>query len=83
MRKLGSKSTFSHYWTDLQRVQADAAVGDSPLWFGEWGLPTQFNATDDFLFKWADAQKLAYSQGTGWIVSARSVHLAPCADEFV
>lgn len=55
--------------TDLDRVQADAALGDTPLWFGEWGLPTQFNATDDFLFKWADAQKLAYSQGQGWIVS--------------
>lgn len=54
---------------DLNRVQADAALGDSPLWFGEWGLPTQFNATDDFLFMWADAQKLAYSQGAGWIVS--------------
>ncbi|TCD68028.1 hypothetical protein EIP91_011639 [Steccherinum ochraceum] len=52
---------------NLNRVQADAALGNSPLWFGEWGLPTQFNATDDFLFKWADAQKLAYSQGKGWI----------------
>lgn len=52
---------------NLQRVQNDAAVGDSPLWFGEWGLPTQFNATDEFLHKWADAQKLAYSQGQGWI----------------
>ncbi|PIL24783.1 hypothetical protein GSI_12669 [Ganoderma sinense ZZ0214-1] len=52
---------------NLQRVQADAAVGDSPLWFGEWGLPTQFNATDAFLYKWADSQKLAYSQGKGWI----------------
>ena len=30
---------------NLQRVQNDAAVGDSPLWFGEWGLPTQFNAS--------------------------------------
>jgi hypothetical protein len=35
----------------------------------EWGLPTQFNASDAFLNKWADAQKLAYSQGAGWIVS--------------
>ncbi|EPT01117.1 hypothetical protein FOMPIDRAFT_70674 [Fomitopsis schrenkii] len=52
---------------NLQRVQADAAVGDSPLWFGEWGLPTQFDATDEFLYMWADAQKLAYSQGQGWI----------------
>ncbi|KAI0734016.1 family 5 hypothetical beta glucosidase from glycoside dehydrogenase [Fomitopsis betulina] len=52
---------------NLQRVQADAEVGDSPLWFGEWGLPTQFDATDEFLYMWADAQKLAYSQGQGWI----------------
>lgn len=61
------------YDADLDRVQSDAAVGNSPLWFGEWGLPTQFQATDEFLFKWADAQKLAYSQGRGWIVSADSV----------
>ncbi|KAJ7780285.1 glycoside hydrolase family 5 protein [Mycena maculata] len=52
---------------NLNRIQADAALGDSPLWFGEWGLPTQFNATDAFLFQWADAQKLAYSQGAGWL----------------
>ncbi|KAF9234083.1 glycoside hydrolase family 5 protein [Melanogaster broomeanus] len=52
---------------NLQRVQTNAALGNSPLWFGEWGLPTQFNATDEFLYKWADAQKLAYSQGAGWI----------------
>ncbi|KAG2152572.1 glycoside hydrolase family 5 protein [Suillus bovinus] len=52
---------------NLQRVQADAKVGDSPLWFGEWGLPTQFNATDEFLYKWADAQKLTYSKSAGWI----------------
>ena len=55
---------------DLQRVQNDAKLNNSPLWFGEWGLPTQFDATDEFLFKWADAQKLAYSQGAGWIVSS-------------
>lgn len=63
--------------TDLNRVQADAALGNSPLWFGEWGLPTQFNATDDFLLQWADAQKLAYSQGAGWIVSSLPVVLSP------
>ena len=55
--------------SDLQRIQNDAALGNSPLWFGEWGLSTQFNATDDFLYKWADAQKWAYSKGAGWIVS--------------
>ena len=43
-------------------------------WFGEWGLPTQFNATDEFLYMWADAQKLAYSQSQGWIVSAFSFY---------
>ncbi|THG99802.1 hypothetical protein EW026_g2630 [Hermanssonia centrifuga] len=52
---------------NLQRVQQDASQGDSPLWFGEWALSTQFSASDDFLVKWADAQKLAYSQGQGWI----------------
>ncbi|KII86046.1 glycoside hydrolase family 5 protein [Plicaturopsis crispa FD-325 SS-3] len=52
---------------NLQRVQSDSPLGNSPLWFGEWGLPTQFNATDAFLVKWADAQKLAYTEGKGWI----------------
>ncbi|PFH50219.1 glycoside hydrolase family 5 protein [Amanita thiersii Skay4041] len=52
---------------NLNRVEADAALGNNPLFFGEWGLPTQFQATDAFLFKWADAQKLAYSKGAGWI----------------
>lgn len=36
----------------------------------EWGLSTQFDATDDFLKKWADAQKLNYGKGAGWIVSS-------------
>ncbi|KAL0576743.1 hypothetical protein V5O48_005233 [Marasmius crinis-equi] len=52
---------------NLDRVQNDAAKGNSPLFFGEWGLPTQFEATDEFLSKWADAQKMAYSKGAGWI----------------
>nr|GAT47118.1 glycoside hydrolase [Mycena chlorophos] len=52
---------------NLNRIQADAALGDSPLFFGEWGLPTQFNATDEFLVMWADAQKLMYGQGAGWL----------------
>lgn len=52
---------------NLDRIQKDAALGDSPLWFGEWGLPTQFNATDEFLVKWGDAQRYAYSQSRGWI----------------
>ncbi|KAF7290704.1 Glycoside hydrolase [Mycena indigotica] len=52
---------------NLDRVENDAAKGNSPLYFGEWGLPTQFEATDEFLKKWADAQKLAYSKGAGWV----------------
>jgi hypothetical protein len=41
----------------------------------EWALSTQFQADDAFLQKWADAQKLAYSKGAGWIVSFRSSHV--------
>ncbi|KAK0489330.1 glycoside hydrolase family 5 protein [Armillaria novae-zelandiae] len=52
---------------NLQRVQADADLGNSPLVFGEWALTTQFTASDAFLIKWADAQKLAYTKGAGWI----------------
>ena len=61
---------------DLQRVQSDAALGNSPLWFGEWALPTQFQASEEFLFKWADAQKLAYSEGAGWLVRCCPLHAA-------
>ena len=43
---------------------------DIPLPITEWGLSTQFAATDEFLLKWADAQKDSYSKGAGWIVSA-------------
>ncbi|KAF5379499.1 hypothetical protein D9615_006486 [Tricholomella constricta] len=52
---------------NLDRIEADAALGNSPLYFGEWALPTQFQATDAFLRKWADAQKRAYSKDAGWI----------------
>lgn len=52
---------------NLERVQADAALGNSPLVFGEWSLATQFDPSDEFLTKWADAQKRAYSMGAGWI----------------
>ncbi|KAJ6485722.1 glycoside hydrolase family 5 protein [Mycena sanguinolenta] len=52
---------------NLPRVQNDAALGNSPLWFGEWGLPVQFTTNNTFLTQWADAQKLAYSKGAGWI----------------
>ncbi|RDB18518.1 Glucan endo-1,6-beta-glucosidase B [Hypsizygus marmoreus] len=52
---------------NLDRIEQDAALGNGPLFFGEWGLPTQFQASDSFLRKWADAQKLAYSKDAGWI----------------
>lgn len=51
---------------NLDRLEASGALGNSPLFFGEWSLATQFEATDEFLFKWADAQKLKYSEGAGW-----------------
>ena len=35
----------------------------------EWALSTQFEATDEFLRKWADAQKFVYGMGAGWMVS--------------
>ncbi|KAI5895668.1 glycoside hydrolase [Schizophyllum commune H4-8] len=62
-----NEEAYMHSICNLQRVPDDAALGNSPLVFGEWGLPTQFSATDEFLVKWADAQKLAYTQGAGWI----------------
>jgi hypothetical protein len=50
-----------------QIAQADAPLKNTPMWVGEWALSTQFNATEDFLPKWADAQKLLYSQDAGWL----------------
>ena len=35
----------------------------------EWSLATGFEATDEFMKKWADSQKLNYGKGAGWIVS--------------
>ncbi|KAJ7614640.1 hypothetical protein DFH06DRAFT_1367861 [Mycena polygramma] len=52
---------------DLNRGKNDVALGNSPLWFGEWALKTQFGPTDQFMRQWADAQKLVYSKGAGWI----------------
>ncbi|KIM44396.1 glycoside hydrolase family 5 protein [Hebeloma cylindrosporum] len=52
---------------NLNRIQTDVALGNDMLWFGEWSLATQFNATDEFLVKWADAQKYSYSKGAGWL----------------
>ncbi|KZW01212.1 glycoside hydrolase [Exidia glandulosa HHB12029] len=51
----------------LNRLEIDETLGNVPMWFGEWSLATQFDATDEFLIKWADAQKLMYGKGAGWI----------------
>lgn len=52
---------------NLNRIQDDAAVGNSPLWIGEWVLATEFKPTDAFMRQFGDAQKLAYSKSAGWI----------------
>lgn len=59
-----------NFGKDLTPTQNDAALNNTPLWIGEWSLLTEFNATDEFLYEWADAQKLAYNQGAGWLVRA-------------
>ncbi|KAL4266664.1 glycosyl hydrolase 5 (cellulase A) family protein [Pleurotus pulmonarius] len=66
---------------NLRRVENDAALGNSPLWFGEWALSTQFDASDDFLRDWADAQKLAYSKGQGWIFWSFKIEISPEAGD--
>lgn len=60
---------------NLDRVENAVALGNSPLWFGEWALPTQFDASEEFVHKWADAQKLAYGKGKGWIVSGTCIRM--------
>ncbi|KAF8308760.1 glycoside hydrolase [Clavulina sp. PMI_390] len=52
---------------NLTRVGDAAAIGDAPMAFGEWALSTAFSTTDQFNRDYGDAQKLAYSQGAGWI----------------
>lgn len=52
---------------NLERVQRAAKLQNTPLWFGEWAISTNFNATDKFMKQWADAQKLMYSKSAGWI----------------
>ncbi|KAI0026642.1 glycoside hydrolase family 5 protein [Vararia minispora EC-137] len=52
---------------NLNRLQVDEGLGDTPLVFGEWSVAINFAQTDEFLSIWADAQKMSYSQGAGWI----------------
>lgn len=64
----------------MQRAETNAAKQNTPFWFGEWSISTNFNATDEFLKQWADAQKLMYSKSSGWIVSRP--HTTELADDF-
>ncbi|KAG5653998.1 hypothetical protein H0H81_008580 [Sphagnurus paluster] len=66
---------------NLKRIETDAALRNSPLYFGEWALPTQFQASDAFLRKWADAQKRAYSRGAGWIFWNFKVEISSLAGD--
>ncbi|KAI0322826.1 glycoside hydrolase family 5 protein [Amylostereum chailletii] len=52
---------------NTQRIEIDAAHGNTPMWTGEWAITAQFTPTDAFLNQWADAQKLAWSKAAGWI----------------
>ncbi|KAJ7713022.1 hypothetical protein B0H14DRAFT_3017334 [Mycena olivaceomarginata] len=53
---------------NLPPVQNDKVLDTRVTVLFEWGLPVQFETTDDFLRDWADARKLAYSQCAGWII---------------
>ena len=57
-----------YHTSDIQLLENDIALGNSPAWFGEWSLTTFFQPTDEFLRQWADAQKLVYNKSKGWIV---------------
>ncbi|KAH9991164.1 hypothetical protein BJV77DRAFT_946662, partial [Russula vinacea] len=46
----------------LQDLCSACRARQCSVWYGEFSLATQFNATDKFLRKWADAQKLMFSQ---------------------
>lgn len=52
---------------NLNRLEHAGKIQNTPLWFGEWAISTNFDATDQFMKQWADAQKLMYSKSAGWI----------------
>lgn len=62
-----TEEAYMEHICNLDRVEQAAAVGNSPIFFGEWSLATQFAASDEFLVRWADAQKFSYSKSAGWI----------------
>jgi len=53
---------------NTDRVSQAKAVGNSPLVFGEWSLATNFDASEQFVRDWSDAQRHIYAgQADGWI----------------
>ncbi|KZT58409.1 glycoside hydrolase family 5 protein [Calocera cornea HHB12733] len=52
---------------NVQRTEQSAAIGDAPMFFGEWSLCTNFDSDNAFLQQWSDSQKLIYGQSAGWI----------------
>lgn len=55
---------------DDKRIAEDITHGNTPVIHGEWSLKTAFATSDiSFLKDFADAQKLLYSGGSGWIVN--------------
>jgi len=48
-------------------ITKETAIGDVPIVTAEWAISTAFPTDDTFLRHWGDAQKLAYSQGAGWM----------------
>ncbi|KEP51496.1 glycoside hydrolase family 5 protein [Rhizoctonia solani 123E] len=52
---------------NTDRVTKAREANNSPLVFGEWSLATNFNASNEFLHDWADAQRYIYAgQADGW-----------------
>ncbi|KAF8343125.1 glycoside hydrolase [Cantharellus anzutake] len=48
-------------------IAQEASIGNAPFYTGEWAISASWDATDEFLKKWGDAQKLAYGVGSGWM----------------
>ena len=67
------ESYMYHICNTPGRVRYDASIRNRPLWFGEWSLSTNFDASDAFMRRWADAQKFVFSQTRGWIVRLLSI----------
>ncbi|KAK0466792.1 glycoside hydrolase family 5 protein [Desarmillaria tabescens] len=64
-----------------EQAYMESICSNSPLVFGEWALSTNFAATDEFLRKWADAQKRAYTKGAGWIFWNFKVEISTLAGD--